>query len=264
MKKLAKKILSPVVGKKMFQNFYESLFELSIFGMNYGNGGDFSNSGELFVLKYIAKKFNDEKSLIIFDGGGNIGNYSKHLSEVFSTKATIHSFEPSKGTYKIFLETNKNIPNIVPNNLGLSDIETYQILYTNGDGSPIASLYKRDLDHIGINMDKSEEIKLTTIDVYCEKNNISRINFLKLDIEGNELKALNGATQLLNNKKIDLIQFEFGGCNIDSRTFFKDFYDLLNNNYKIYRILKDGLFEIPKYEDTYEIFYTVNFLAVLK
>lgn len=264
MKKAMKKILNNVVGKKRLQNLFEFLFSISLRGLNYGNGGDFKESGELNVLKYVNEKFNAEKSLIIFDVGGNAGNYSKALSDFFNKKATIHSFEPSKKTYEMFLETTKDIQNIVPNNCGLSDTENYQLLYTNSDGSGLASIYQRNLEHFGISMDKSEEIKLSTIDTYCKVNNIDRIHFLKLDIEGHELKALNGAKQMISSKKIDVIQFEFGGCNIDSRTYFQDFFYLLKDNYRIYRILKDGLFEMPTYKETYEIFITINYLAVKK
>ena len=78
------------------------------------------------------------------------------------------------------------------------------------------------------------------------------------------MNALQGAIELINNKKIDYIQFEFGGTNIDSKTYFRDFYYLLNSNYKIYRILKDGLFEISTYKETYEIFSAINYLAIKK
>ena len=113
-------------------------------------------------------------------------------------------------------------------------------------------------------MDKSEEIKLSTLDVYCSANKIDRIHFLKLDIEGHELKALNGAKRMIDSKNIDIIQFEFGGANIDSRTYFQDFFYLLKDNYSIYRIVKDGLFEMPIYKETYEVFLTINYLAVRK
>ena len=66
------------------------------------------------------------------------------------------------------------------------------------------------------------------------------------------------------NKKIDFIQFEFGGCNIDSRTYFQDFFYHLQDNYKIYRILEDNIYELQTYKETYEIFITVNYLAVIK
>ena len=75
---------------------------------------------------------------------------------------------------------------------------------------------------------------------------------------------MNGAKQMINDKRIDAIQFEFGGCNIDSRTFFQDFFYLLKDHYKIYRVLKDGLLEMPIYKETYEIFITINYLAIKK
>jgi len=259
-----KKILNKLEGKKRFQKFFESLFHFSLRGMNYGNGGDFEESGELNVFSYINNKFKNEKSLIIFDVGGNLGNYSKTLSLFFKTKATIHSFEPSKKTFELFKNTTKGFQNIIPNNFGFSDKESCQIIYSNGVASGLASIYHRNLDHLGISMDMQEEIKLSTIDSYCRMNNIDRINFLKLDIEGHELNALNGAKEMIEGGKIDIIQFEFGGCNIDSGTYFQNFFYFLKDKYKIYRILKDGLFEILTYKETYEIFITINYLAVRK
>jgi hypothetical protein len=103
---------------------------------------------------------------------------------------------------------------------------------------------------------------MRTLDEYCREKNISRIDFLKLDVEGHELKALAGAKEMLSAGKIDRIQFEFGGCDIDSRSFFQDFFYLLQNRYDIFRILKNGLRPIKKYEETEEIFLTTNFLAV--
>ncbi len=258
------KILSIVLGKKKFQKFFESLFHLSLKGMNYGNGVYFEKSGELNVLGLIYEKFKEEKELVIFDVGGNVGNYSRALSDFFKTKAIIHSFEPSKKTFEIYKETTKNLPNIIPNNIGLSNEEGIHIIYSNEVGSGLASMYHRKLDHMGIIMDMQEEVKLSTIDIYCINNKIERINFLKLDIEGHEINALLGAKRMIDEGRIDVIQFEFGGCNIDSKTYFQDFFYLLNNKYDIYRILKDGLFGIPVYKETYEIFITVNYLAVRK
>jgi FkbM family methyltransferase len=258
------KILIKILNKIKGQSFWETLFRFSLNRMNYGNGGNFEQSGELNVLKHIQKYLGKDSTLTIFDVGANVGNYTKALSDFFKAKAIIHSFEPSKKTHEIFLKRTKNIQNIISNNVGFSDIETHQLLYTNADRSKLASIYKRDLEQLGISMDQSEMIKLSTIDRYCKSNNIDRIHFLKLDIEGNELKALIGAKEMISSKQIDFIQFEFGGSNIDSRTFFRDFYNLLKDNYRIYRILKDGLIELPTYKVTYEIFMAINYLAVKK
>jgi FkbM family methyltransferase len=261
---IMKKVIKNILYKIINQRIWESFFRLSLKQMNIGDGGNFSQSGELFVLKYIQNTLEKEPSIVIFDVGANIGNYSKAVSEIFNTKARIFSFEPSQKTFELFIKTTKDYENIIPNNLGFSDKEHYQILFTNLEGSGLASVYQRRLDHFEIHMDKTEEIKLTTIDTYCAENNIGRIHFLKLDIEGHELNALNGAKKMIKDKKIDFIQFEFGGCNIDSRTYFQDFYYLLKDNYTIYRILKDDIYELSNYKEIYEIFITTNFLAIKK
>jgi len=264
IKKAILSILYRLSLKTKDQKFWETINSITLSNMNYGNGGDLENGGEIFAMKHVAAALKKEPSITIFDVGANIGQYCNELSKVFNTNAHIHSFEPSVITYNDFLKNTKHVHNLISNNLGLSDVENTQLLYSNSDGSGMASVYHRKLDHFGIAFDNTEEIKLSTVDTYCEKNNIDRIHFLKLDIEGHELKALKGAKKMIDNKKINFIQFEFGGCNIDSRTYFQDFFYLLKDNYTIYRVLKNGLFEMPVYKETYEIFITINFLAVAK
>ena len=102
------------------------------------------------------------------------------------------------------------------------------------------------------------------LDDFCEKENITSIFFMKMDIEGHEIEALMGAGKLITEKKVQYIQFEFGPANIGSRTYFFDFWKLLNENYHISRILKDGLFPILEYNETEEIFISTNFFCELK
>ena len=252
MNRKMEKILRRYLGFKRMQKIYVALFRFSLVGMNYGNTGNFKESGELNVLKYIKASFKKGEPITVFDVGGNVGNYSKSLADFFENNAIIHAFEPSKNTFELFLENTSQVPNIISNNFGFGDVEKTLLLYTNSNGSGLASVYHRNLEHYGISMDMQEEIKIATIDSYCKINNVERIHFLKLDIEGNELNALKGAREMMKDNRIDFIQFEFGGCNIDSRTFFQDFFYLFNNKFNLYRILKDGLYKIEKYKEMYE------------
>src|ERR1700728_588438 len=120
---MIRSLLKSQLGKRRWQKIYESMFRIALEGMNYGNGGDFKISGELSVLKYIQQQYKDEKSLTIFDVGGNIGEYSKTVSDFFNGKAVIHSFEPSKKAFEVLLNTISGRTNIIPNNVGLSDTE---------------------------------------------------------------------------------------------------------------------------------------------
>ena len=136
-------------------------------------------------------------------------------------------------------------------------------LFSNSAGSGLASLTKRRLDHINIAFDRSEKVRVTTVDRYCAERNIARINLLKLDVEGHELDVLTGATELFRKNAIDMVTFEFGGCNIDTRTYFQDyFYFFQANGMLISRITPSGyLAPIAGYKELHEQFRTTNFVA---
>jgi hypothetical protein len=76
--------------------------------------------------------------------------------------------------------------------------------------------------------------------------------------------GLDMVKKMITDKKIDFIQFEFGGCNIDSKTYFQDFWYLLKDNNRIYHILQDDIYELTTYEETHKIFITINYLAIRK
>ncbi|MDR2385845.1 MAG: FkbM family methyltransferase [Tannerella sp.] len=252
-------------GKKKFQALFKFLLRISLSGLNYGGGTNFQNSGELWLLKYLQKqKDKNSTKLVLFDVGGNQGKYAMEMANIFGQKASVFSFEPSVDTYKMLLETVKSIDTIHPFNFGFSNKEQSLSLYTNEKDSGIAPVYKRNLDYFYTKMYESETIHLSTIDKFCKENEIDSIYFLKLDVEGHELSVLQGAKQMIVNGKIDYIQIEFGGCNIDSRTYFQDFYYFLKDKYHLYRILRDGIDEIPLYDESLEIFLTFNFLAIKK
>ena len=84
---------------------------------------------------------------------------------------------------------------------------------------------------------------------------------MKIDVEGHELDVLKGFGDLIVKTK--LVQFEFGGTNIDTRTFFQDFwYFFTKKNFRIYRISPKGKILINKYDEKHEYFLTTNYIAV--
>jgi len=114
----------------------------------------------------------------------------------------------------------------------------------------------------GIAFREAETVTVQTIDAFSDEQGIDRVDFLKLDVEGHELEVLKGAEQRLTTDRISAIQFEFGGCNIDSRTFFQDFFYLLSGRYYLFRILPNALYRIDEYREVDEVFVTTNYLAL--
>jgi FkbM family methyltransferase len=247
-----------VLGNKRFQRLFETLYKVSIKGMNYDRGHVPGLSGEAYVLKTLRRHFG-YKEMTVFDVGGNNGQYAKLALKTLGEDTVLYSFEPSAKTFERLAEVKaKNFHAI---NKGLSATENKEmILYSNEPGSEWASLYQAKHEHYHVTLDQAEKIALTTLDGFCKNNEVGHIDFLKIDVEGHEIEVLKGATAMLRGKNIDFIQFEFGLASIAAKIFLKDFFTHLPG-YRIYRILQNGLYEIH-YNERYELFLTTNYLAI--
>ena len=62
--------------------------------------------------------------------------------------------------------------------------------------------------HIAVNNEKAVSVANETLDRYCKINDINCIDFLKIDLEGNEIAALRGASRLLNKNLINFLYVE--------------------------------------------------------
>lgn len=262
VKAIIKKVFQCLTGRVKLQHFFERLHRFSLSGMNFGGGDDVQSSGEIQVIKYLVQHVDRSVIPVVFDVGANIGNYSLEVLSVFGKDVRLYCFEPSTAAFTELAENISNYENVKAYNFGLGEKNETATLYSNSPGSGLGSVFARRLNHFCIEFKYKEEIELRRLDDFCNEKGISHINMLKLDVEGNELSVLKGAKQLIDLHSIDLIQFEFGGSNIDSKTYFQDFFYFLNPNYRIHRVLRNGVVPIDKYKETYEIFITTNYLAV--
>jgi FkbM family methyltransferase len=233
---------------------FESLHRIALTGMNYGGGTDFQISGEREALQHVktALLTKSSRPYTLFDVGANEGGYTKLLLEVFGSDAIVYSFEPLQSTFEILCREIGRKAKL--HRFALGDRNGTLPLYSCSQYSGLASLYKRNLKHFGMTLDQSEDVSVLMLDEFCRMEQLQRIHFLKLDVEGHELLERGG---------IDFIQFEFGGCNIDSSTYLRDFYELLTPRYRIYRIVTDGLRPVTADREVGEIFTTTNYMCEL-
>ncbi len=252
-------------GSRLIQNALEKNVSASQYLMGIGSGGGVMSSGERTVLSLLRN--NLPPPYCVFDVGANIGDFTQvTIESLGESHTTIHAFEPGKITFDSLSRRWKNNPKVHLNNVALGRTAGESELHYNSEGSGLASLTRRRLDHFGIQFDRSEKVKIETIDSYCTQNEIDHIHLLKMDIEGHELDALRGATAMLDAAKVDMVTFEFGGCNIDTRTYFQDFwYFFTQYEMRIFRITPSGFMQpIPHYRESHEQFRTVNFVAIAR
>ncbi len=198
---------------------------------------------------------------LAIDIGGNVGNYTAELRRK-NPNLEIHTFEPSARNITTlgFRFKNDNLIKLVP--LALSDETSQANLFSNELGSGLGSLTKRRLDHFNIAFDTKEIIRTIRFEDYWIQQLQSRqLDMVKIDVEGHELSVLKGFGKAVNATRV--FQFEFGGCNIDTRTYFQDFwYFFTENRFDIYRVTPFGSERIALYEESNEFFSTTNYLAV--
>lgn len=256
------KLLTSLTSNGIGQRLLERIVSEAQYFMGIGSGGDVNSSGEAGILKRLCS--NDRSRLQIFDVGANTGQFlSLTMHQLVRVSYDVHAFEPSKYTFNI-LSRNISAPNVILNNIALGK-ETGELwLYYDQPGSGLASLTKRRLDHLGIEFGQKELVKVSTLDDYCLANDISEIDLLKMDVEGHELDVLDGGSGMFRRSAVRMVAFEFGGCNIDSRSFFQDFfYFFQDHKMTILRVTPSGfLRELATYRESDEQFRTSNFLAV--
>lgn len=259
-------ILKFIFDNQFGQRFLQKIHLLVLYLQNYGLTGDLDHSGELHVIKRLGKKLSLKDNSVVFDVGANVGKYISYLDKHITSEYSAYCFEPSKTTYQELSENTSNLKNVKLINKGLGDKTETLTLYSNEISNTQSSVLKRDMSHWqeDYNLVNEEKVELTTLDLFCEENQIDFIDFMKVDVEGYEMNMFRGATHFLSSKKIGAIQFELGVASVDGKYFFKDVFYLLNKNYKIYRITPRHLFEIKKYSEQNEVFLTTNYLAVLR
>lgn len=224
--------------------------------IGYGNS-DMNTNGEKLVLTLV--KAND----IVFDVGANVGEWSQNLLNS-QPDITIHCFEPIPIICDL-LQNNLRGQPVFINQLALSDTKGVATFNYYPTISALSTLHRRaeEIEKRFHLQPIKLEVSLERLDNFCENNSINHINFVKIDTEGNEFSVLRGAERLLNNQAIDFIQFEYGGCYLDSKTTLKQVYSYLSSyGYTIYRITPYGLIKISEWRNELENYNYSNYLAV--
>lgn len=134
----------------------------------------------------------------VFDVGAHHGDFALELSRSFP-QATIYAFEPFPESHKIL--SSLNIPRVVPVNKAVG-AESGRLPLNVKEGTTGCSLVNSagTVDTV--------DVDLITLDEFAEAEGLSRVDLLKLDVEGFELEALKGARRQLEEGSIAFLYAE--------------------------------------------------------
>ena len=184
---------------------------------------------EVFIIFYIfgLKQYNIKNifevknDAVIFDIGAFKGDTAYFFSKKCSNKARIYAFEPDYYAFQILEK--------IKNKYKLNNVITKNILLSNAE---------KEIDFVSM-IENTPTIKKNaiTIDKFVEENNIEKIDYIKMDVEGAEKNILEGSIKTIKKFKPSLaIAIYHGG-----KLFMEDFYNIpifiknvINEDYEYY------------------------------
>jgi FkbM family methyltransferase len=170
---------------------------------------------EKFLLALVSKIIDPNMNML--DIGSNIGVWSIVYSSFL--KGQIYAFEPQEEIYNCLIKniSLNNCKNIIPYNIGLSDKKTEYLMNATYDTSQNFGAFRICPDgNLSINVDTGDSL------------NLSNIGFIKIDVEGHELEALQGLSNTINTYK-PIILIEIHSSHENANNTFKY---ILNHGYK--------------------------------
>lgn len=196
---------------------------------SYGGMVVYNRWAEYEVMHNIIS--NLKKDSLYIDVGANIGDTTIIASGY--TKNKIYAFEPSPVAYPRLLE------NITLNNLDDQIIAEKIVLSDKAGIVEFAEMETSETSHISVG-DRSHQniirVKAVTLDDYAKSHQISKIDLIKIDVEGAEMLVLLGASELLNKHKIKHILVELNSQSSQ--------YGYTNSD--VIRLLKKYGYKLPK------------------
>jgi FkbM family methyltransferase len=184
--------------------------------------------------------------MTVIDVGANHGMFSLEAAHLIGATGRVHAFEPTPGTRELLL-----------NNLAANALSTVTVfpsalgempgtarLRVHNEMSALNTLATMDVtwNRQKLVADQIIDVPVTTLDAHAVEHGLDRIDFLKIDVEGFELRVIRGAAKLLKEKRVDLVLLEIGDATC--ATAGVEPIDLLNEleslGYQLYSIDSEG------------------------
>ncbi|MGH8433928.1 MAG: FkbM family methyltransferase [Pseudomonas sp.] len=258
---LLKKFLTGVLGRSNSYRIGRALYMHA--------RGDISNNifdnGELMVQQSVINalegKYNNE-SLIIFDCGANVGDWSLPLlfDKRIKNKINIilHAFEPVPATAQMLRARLQDFPSVNFHKLALSSESGDVSINIVGDGAGTNSLHSESGDSEGDII-----VNRITASEFCNANSIEKITLFKCDTEGHDMDVIYGALPLLRQGRISVLQFEYNHRWIFSRHYLKDVFEAISGiSYRLGKICSGHIELYDRWYPELDRFFEANYLLI--
>lgn len=151
---------------------------------------------------------------VCVDIGAALGLYTVTLSRLVGPQGTVHSIEPLVFAHPAlsYLLRPREGRNVVRHSVALGTSEGRDVMSVPvRHGSPVTgrSFLTSGADGLGSNAEFTDHLEVVvrtdTLDRFCAANGIERLDFVKADVEGAELRVLQGGTETIERFRPKLL-----------------------------------------------------------
>ena len=165
--------------------------------------GVFVAPTEVRLTKYLIKRIAENPSEVIFDVGAHHGFYSLLAHTVSGGAATIYAFEPSDFHFKVLMRNIGHQSHTKGVNAAVYSSEKPLTFFESERTVSTADQAAVDEAKGGKVLYRTVTVPAITLDAFCAREGVVP-TFLKIDVEGAEAAALEGARTLLRTHHPDL------------------------------------------------------------
>lgn len=190
----------------------------------------FKNRQDAFEIELLKKYI--KKDDVVLDIGANIGFYATLLSELVGKDGTVHCFEPDVRNFEHLKKSAAEFFNIKINNKAAGPKTETLKIYTSKNLNVDHRTYQPE------EYDQVLEVEAISMDDYLAPD--LKADFIKMDIQGFEMQAIQGMQKLLDrNKNIQMIsEFWPYGLKKAGSSVMEYFNFIEQNGFNIYLLNK--------------------------
>jgi FkbM family methyltransferase len=219
---------------------------------------DPASNGEYRLLRQVLARCPNE-DLCFVDIGANLGNWSAEVCALLAAQnrdGTIIAVEPTSAAFSHLQNRFAGASQVrlekaaISSECGIADMYVLGALAGTNSLYPIAEATK-------------EPVPTLTVDQLIKDRGLRKIVFVKSDTEGNDFRAILGASQAFFDGIIDVWQFEYNHRWIDARAYLKDVFKFIEDKpYVLGKLSRSGLAIYDSWHPELDRFFEANFVML--